>query len=85
MAALIAAEAGRPVVHRRLTEQELTGWLSVTAGVPRDFAAALAAMDTAIAGGAEDRVSPDIQMVTGCLPISFKAFAAENRAVWQPS
>lgn len=85
VAALIAAEAGRPVVHRRLTEQELTGWLSETAGVPRDFAAALAAMDTAIAGGAEDRVSPDIQAVTGRFPTSFRAFAAENRAVWQPA
>ena len=85
VAALITAEAGRPVVHRRLTEQELAGWLSERAGVPPDFAAALAAMDTAIAGGAEDRVSPDVQTVTGRSPISFKAFAAENRAVWQPS
>ncbi len=85
VAALIAAKAGRPVVHRRLTEQELAGWLSESAGVPPDFAVALAAMDTAIAGGAEDRVSPDVQTVTGRSPISFEAFAAANRAVWRPS
>jgi uncharacterized protein YbjT (DUF2867 family) len=85
VAALIAAAADRPVVHRRLTEKQMAGWLSESAGVPLPFAAALAAMDTAIAGGAENRVSPDVQTVTGRLPISFEAFAAENRTIWASS
>lgn len=42
-------------------------------------------MDTAIAGGAENRVSPDVEAVTGRAPISFEAFAAENRAAWEHS
>jgi len=85
VAALIAAVAGRPVAHRRLTEKQMADWLSESAGVPPPFAAALAAMDTAIAGGAEDRVSPDVQMVTGRPPISFEAFAAENSTIWASS
>lgn len=47
------------------------------------YAATLAAMDTAIAGGSEDQVSGAVEEVTGRAPISFEAFAAANRAVWQ--
>jgi ergot alkaloid biosynthesis protein len=85
VAAIIAAAAGRPVMHRRLTEEQMAGWLSGVAGVPPAFAAALAAMDTAVANGAEDRVSPDVQTVTGRSPISFETFAAENRTIWASS
>ncbi len=82
VATVIANAAGRPVMHRRLTEQQMAARLSEVAGVPPKFAAALAAMDTMIANGAEDRVSPDVEMVTGQLPTSFEAFAAENRDSW---
>ena len=85
VAALIATAAARPVAHRHLTEKQMADWLSESAGVPPPFAAALAAMDTAIAGGAEDRVSPDVQKVTGRPPISFEAFAAENSTIWASS
>lgn len=82
VAALIAGAASRPVTHRRLTEQQLAARLTKGAGIPPGFAAALAAMDTAIAGGAEDRVSPDVEVATGRPPISFEAFASENKSVW---
>lgn len=85
VAAIIAEAAGRPVTHRRLTEHQLATRLTEVAGVPPDFARALAVMDTAIADGAEDRVSPDVETVTGRPPTSFEAFAVENRAVWQPT
>ncbi|MGW2620740.1 NAD(P)H-binding protein [Streptomyces sp. NPDC001500] len=63
VAALITEIAGRPVVHRRLTYEQMRDRL--TALVPPEFAAMLAGMDRAIAQGAEDRVTDTVQRLTG--------------------
>lgn len=81
-AAIIGANAGRPVRHERLTETGLARRL-VGQGMKAAYAGPLAAMDTAIAGGSEDRVSGAVEEVTGRAPISFETFAADNRAVWE--
>lgn len=81
-ASIIAAAAGRPVHHQRLSEDELARRLAGH-GLPPAYAAALAAMDTAIAGCSEDRVTDAVKAVTGREPISFEAFAAANHDRWK--
>lgn len=81
VAETIAGAAGRSVRHVKLTEAELTRrWISH--GVAPEFAATLAAMDTAIAGGSEDRLSDAVLTLTGDAPQSFEAFALENASRW---
>ncbi len=81
VAETIAGAAGRSVRHVKLTEAELTQrWTSH--GVAPEYAATLAAMDTAIAGGSEDRLSDAVLTLTGDVPRSFEAFAAENASMW---
>ncbi|MGW5644074.1 NmrA family NAD(P)-binding protein [Saccharopolyspora sp. NPDC003752] len=71
-AAIISEVAGRPVRHRHITTGELARRLS--AELPADFAAGLAAMDEHIRAGGEDRTTSTVQEVTGRPPRSFRDF-----------
>ncbi|MGW2209740.1 NmrA family NAD(P)-binding protein [Streptomyces sp. NPDC001781] len=71
IAAIIAEVTGRPVVHHRLSYEQMRDRL--TAEVPVEFAAMLTDMDRAIAGGAEDRVTDTVQRLTGRPPRTFRA------------
>lgn len=81
-AAIITTAVGRPVRHQRLREGELARRLA-RHGMEPAYAASLAAMDTAIASGSEDRVSDAVEAVTGRRPISLETFAAEAGEVWR--
>lgn len=61
---------GRPVRHRRVSGAELAG-LREKSGVRRPFAGLPATLDEAIAGGAEDRISPVVGDLLGRPPRSF--------------
>lgn len=82
VAALISSAAGREIHHRRLSAEHLTDWF-VKGGIPATFAPTLAAMDTAISLGAEDRTTQEVLKITGRLPGSFEAFVTRNAAVWK--
>ncbi|MFI1103960.1 NAD(P)H-binding protein [Streptomyces melanogenes] len=72
IAAILTEAVGRTVVHRRLTFEQLRDrWAAET---PLEFATMLAAMDRAIAEGAEDRTSDAVQRLTGRSPGTFRAF-----------
>ncbi|MDQ0904554.1 uncharacterized protein YbjT (DUF2867 family) [Streptomyces canus] len=71
IAAIITEVTGRPVVHRRLSYEQMRDRL--TTEVPVEFAAILAGMDRAIAGGAEDRITDTVQRLTGRPPRTFRA------------
>ncbi|WP_086561319.1 NAD(P)H-binding protein [Streptomyces africanus] len=72
IAAIITEVTGRPVVHRRLSYEQMRDRLA--AEVPVEFAAMLAGMDRAIAEGAEDRVTDTVQRLTDRPPRTFRAF-----------
>lgn len=82
VAETIGATIGRPVRHANLTEAELARRFEA-AGMEASYAAILAAMDTAIAGGSEDRLSPDVETATGKVPGAFANFAHRVRDAWQ--
>ncbi|WP_409491488.1 NAD(P)H-binding protein [Amycolatopsis sp. cmx-11-12] len=71
IATIITEVIGRPVVHRRLSYEQMRDRL--TAEVPVEFAAMLAGMDRAIAEGAEDRITDTVQRLTGRPPYTFRA------------
>lgn len=81
VSAAISPYAGRPVRHQRVTPETLAGrWAQ--AGLPPDYARLLAAMDAAIAGGAEDRTTTAVRDVTGRAPRTFAQFAEASAAAW---
>ncbi len=82
VAATIAQALGETVRHRRLTEAELAARHTRT-GMPEVYAKMLAAMDTSIAGGSEDRVTPGVLEATGHGPGSFRQFVSGAVAAWR--
>ena len=71
-----------PVVHHSLSEAELSE-RHMAAGLPKAYATTLAAMDTSIAQGSEDRVTENVFRVTGHRPSSLEEFAVRHRAAWR--
>ncbi|PRQ10194.1 ergot alkaloid biosynthesis protein [Enhygromyxa salina] len=82
VAAILSRVAGRPVRHHTLTQAQLSDRM-VAMGMLPAYADALAAMDTAIAAGAEDRVSEAVLRVLGRAPGRFEDFAAREASVWR--
>ena len=82
VAAIIGEALGKPIEHAALSEAELSArWAGL--GLPGEYAAMLASMDTAIAHGAEDRTTDAVLRVTGQAPQSFASFAHDSVAAWQ--
>ncbi|KOV63474.1 NAD(P)H-binding protein [Streptomyces sp. MMG1121] len=71
IAAVITEVTGRPVVHRRLTHEQMRDRLA--ASMPLEFAELLAGLDLAIARGAEERTTDTVRRLTGRLPSDFRA------------
>ncbi|MEB8336141.1 NmrA family NAD(P)-binding protein [Streptomyces endophyticus] len=71
IAALFTEVTGHPVTHRQLSYEQQRDRLATE--IPEEFAAMLAAMDRAIAEGAEDRTTDTVQRITGRPPRSFRA------------
>jgi uncharacterized protein YbjT (DUF2867 family) len=76
IATIITEVTGRPVVHRRLSYEQMRDRL--TALLPGEFATMLAGMDRAIAEGAEDRVTDTVQRLTGRPPGTFRALVTRE-------
>jgi ergot alkaloid biosynthesis protein len=81
VAAILSETLGRKVTHRRISEKQLSERFQ-NQGMPAEYADVLAAMDTAISQGGEDRVTNEVQRVTGHIPTDFRKFASQNRQVW---
>ncbi len=82
VAAIIGRARGRPVHHRAVTGEELAERLHGL-GISRAYAEMLAAMDAAIARGAEDRVTESVELLTGRPARDFKSFAEANASAWR--
>lgn len=78
----IGASIGARVVHRSLTVDALAA-RHEKQGIPGDFARLLAGLDESISFGKEDRVTAEVERVTGARPVDFAAFAAQAKDVWR--
>lgn len=81
VAARIGRAVGRPITHRRLSVAELATRFEA-AGMPPEYARALAGMDEAIAAGAGDFTTDTAAQVRGAPATAFHDFAARNVAAW---
>lgn len=75
VAAILSRVSDRSVRHVLVTAERLAK-IFESGGMPAEYATALAAMDAAIATGAEDRVTDEVLRLTGTAPRPFEAFAA---------
>lgn len=71
-----------PVTHHHLSAADLAA-RHMASGLPEAYAATLAAMDTDIAAGSEDRVTDTVRHVAGRSPRSLADFVKKNRDVWR--
>ena len=77
----ISKAVGRTISHHRLSRDALAErYRSLGLGVIHSQG--LAAMDAAIAAGAEDRVTGCVEHLTGKPPIAFAAFVEANSTIW---
>lgn len=70
-----------PVMHHHLSEAELAT-RHMAAGLPEAYATTLAAMDTTIAAGSEDRVTDTVLRVTGRPGRALADFVSDNKSAW---
>jgi hypothetical protein len=80
----IGEAAGRPIVHRRLSTDELAARWRAN-GMNAESAQVMGLMDTMVAGGGEDRTTDCVEALTGRSPTDFRTFAQANGAVWAPA
>ncbi|CAN5836039.1 NAD(P)H-binding protein [soil metagenome] len=74
---IVARQVGHPVRHRPVSVDDYAAHLAA-GGIPADFATVLAALDADIACGAEDRVTTDVEDITGRPPRTFEEFCARS-------
>lgn len=82
-AAFISEALGREVVHNRISAEALAARYRER-GMPAATAQILAGMDTMIAAGAEDRITPNVAAVTGVAPEPFVHFCQTSASAWAP-
>lgn len=80
VASAISASIGIPVRHCRLSVGELAA-RHAASGIPSSYAVTLAGMDGAIAEGSEDRITPEVERITGRPANTFANFLANQRAL----
>lgn len=81
VARAITETTGRSVRHCRLSVAELAARYAGF-GIPQHYASMLAGMDEAIANGAEDRTTVEVQRITGRPANKLASFLATQRAAF---
>jgi uncharacterized protein YbjT (DUF2867 family) len=82
IARIISRYAGRHIGFRALQSTEFSQMLA-SAGVPAAYAAAMVRNQDAIAKGWGNRISTDVQRVTGHGPARFEDYAASAAPIWR--
>ncbi|WP_219508560.1 NAD(P)H-binding protein [Nonomuraea ceibae] len=80
-AAIITARTGRPIKVLAVEADELAAGYRA-AGMPAEFAAALAAVDAGLSAGRDDLVSTAVLDLTGRPPRSFDEFVQNHASEW---
>jgi uncharacterized protein YbjT (DUF2867 family) len=73
VARAVSARIGRPVRHCRLSVDELAA-RHAASGIPWSYALTLAGMDAAIAHGSENRITLEVEQITGRPANTFASF-----------
>jgi hypothetical protein len=82
IASKLSKHLGREIVHVKLSESERFKKYLDT-GFPEFLARLLVSLEVGTARGMEDRLSDDVERVTGKPPQKFDDWVQENKAVWE--
>jgi festuclavine dehydrogenase len=82
VAEILSKALGRKMSHVRISEEEVAADLQSAGGLEPGYARMLAALDTAVANGIEERLNEKVLQITGRSPKAFKEFVEANKAVW---
>jgi len=82
VAEILTKALGRRISHVRISEEEVASDLQSAGGLELGYARMLAALDTAVANGIEQRLNDKVWQITGRSPKAFKEFVEANKAVW---
>jgi festuclavine dehydrogenase len=82
VAEILSKALGRKISHVRISEEEVAADLQSAGGLEPGYARMLAALDTAVANGIEERLNEKVLQITGRSPKAFKEFVEANKAVW---
>ncbi len=82
VAEILTDALGITITHHKLSEQELVERIQ-SSGLSKTYAELLAAMDTAIAAGGEDRLTGSVYELTGNAPQDLTSFVARNVELWK--
>ncbi len=81
VAQIISESTGKHIQHEKLTEGQLSQFHQ-TNGLTKEYADGLAALDTLIASGSENRTTDWVEQLAGRSPVTFTSFAQANRSAW---
>lgn len=83
VAAILSNKLGRNINHINLPVTQLTDRFQEN-GMDENYAQILASLDEAVAGGSEDRVTENVETLTGCKPLHFADFVQRELVCWRP-
>ncbi|WP_298958826.1 ergot alkaloid biosynthesis protein [uncultured Roseibium sp.] len=81
VARILSSETGREIRYVEQSEKQMIDRFTGL-GMPRNYAEILAGMDVSISQGSENRVTDEVQNLTGTQPRTFDEFAHVNRQSW---
>lgn len=79
---ILSEVVGKKIVHVDLSVEELAEHHVKNSGMAEEYAQVLAAMDTPIKNGSEEKTNDVVLSVTGRKPKTFREFAVENKSIW---
>jgi len=81
VAQILSDTLGRKITHVTISEKEVAEELE-SFDLQPEYAQVLAALDTAVSNGVEERLNNTVLSVAGRPPKRFQEFVNENRNVW---
>jgi hypothetical protein len=84
IAGILSEVLGRRIVHVDLSSADLERRHQAF-GMAETYAAMMAAMDTSVKFGVEDRTNDVVLAVTGAAPRKFRDYAQSVKDVWESS
>ncbi|KAL8651396.1 MAG: hypothetical protein Q9226_004721, partial [Calogaya cf. arnoldii] len=81
IANILSSVLGRRITHVKCTEEQMVERYAKL-GIPESVARMLSAMEARIAQSGEESLTNVVEEVAGKMPMTFKAFAEQNKDVW---
>lgn len=82
MATTLGRVLGRPVEHVNLSPEDRLTQMTEKLKLPTPYAGFMVSLEKLAAQGSEDYMDDTVERMTGRKPLSFAAFAEQNKHLW---